>query len=316
MANLNQLLPMVLLLAACEPATSAFDQPGVYVATAADDPSAELYDLSNLPRFDIELDGDAFDSLGDEPREWVQAQLGYRDEVVAVDLRLKGEYSFRPIDDKPSFKIRFDRDDDDRRWRGLRGMTLNNNIQDPTMLSQVLGYLLYRDAGVAAPRANLATVYVNGEYRGLYTNVESEDRAFISRHFADTSGNLYEEGKVDFLPGNADTFDLESNEELDDRSDLEGLIAAIDSAGPDDFLEVVGAHVDLPAFLDFAALEGIVGGLDGYCYALDTRNNFRVYSDPMTERFYFIPWGADRVLRPRHDPGLVHSWLEDLDFHP
>ena len=49
---------------------------------------------------------------------------------------------------------------------------------------------LFRDAGVAAPRANLATVYINGEYRGVYTNVESEDLAFIARHFEDTTGNL------------------------------------------------------------------------------------------------------------------------------
>ena len=99
MATLKPVLLIVFLLPACQPATSDFDEPGNYVSAAADDPSAELYDLDNLPRFDLELEDDAIESLRDEPRDWVQAELSYRGEVVLADLRLKGEYSFRTIDE-------------------------------------------------------------------------------------------------------------------------------------------------------------------------------------------------------------------------
>jgi hypothetical protein len=34
---------------------------------------------------------------------------------------------------------------------GLENLTLNNMVQDPTMLHEVLGYRMYADAGVAVP---------------------------------------------------------------------------------------------------------------------------------------------------------------------
>ncbi len=36
-----------------------------------------------------------------------------------------------------------------------------------------MAYKLFNDAGVQAPRCSFAKVTVNGEYLGLYSNVES-----------------------------------------------------------------------------------------------------------------------------------------------
>ncbi|HKO89665.1 MAG TPA: CotH kinase family protein, partial [Polyangiaceae bacterium] len=44
-----------------------------------------------------------------------------------------------------------------------------------------------------------------------------------------------------------------------------------------------------------------------------TPNNFRLYRDPETSRFVFLPWGLDRALRPRFEPQLVHDWVPALD---
>ena len=95
--------------------------------------------------------------------------------------------------------------------------------------------------------------------------------------------------------------------------DLEALIAAIASATPDNFSATVDQQLDLERYLSFAALEALAGGEDGYSYVLGTPNNFRLYRDPSSARFVFLPWGLDRALRPRFDPELVHEWVPALD---
>jgi spore coat protein CotH len=184
----------------------------------------------------------------------------------------------------------------DQRFRGLKRMTLNNCNEDWSYIVERTDYLLFRSAGVPAPRANNATVSVNGELYGLYANVEAEDKTFLSRWFADNDGNLYESTGPDFEPGRDDDFELETNELANDRTNLQALITAIDTSTPDTFVDDVGAYLDIDAFLTFAALEGITNQWDGYCYGLWGRNNFRIYDDPTTGRFYFMPWGVDDAL--------------------
>jgi len=201
---------------------------------------------------------------------------------------------------------------DGQRLFGLKRLTLNNDVQDPSSLSQSLVYRLFRGAGTPAPRCNHALVYVNGEYYGLYSNVETEDKAFLERWFSSNDGNLYEEGGSDLVTGAAAAFELETNEARNDRSDLEALIGALARATPDDFSETVGLELDLERYLSFAALEAMAGGEDGYSYVLGSPNNFRLYRDPGTQRFVFLPWGLDRALRPRFEPELIHDWVPAL----
>jgi hypothetical protein len=281
-----------------------------YEQVGAPASSDEIYDPLNLPRFDLEIDEAGIESLRSNPREEVPATFRYRDLVVqGVGVRLKGEYSFRPIDEKPSFRLDFDELVKGQRFLGLERMVLNNTVQDPTFLSERFAYRLYRQAGLPAPRANSALVFVNGSYFGLYTNVEAIDEIFLARWFADTGGNLYEDGGADFVPGAETSFDLETNEALDDRTDLAGLVAALDRATPDDFVEQLGPHLDLDRFVRYAALEAAIGQQDGYAFGSGDPNNFRLYNHPATGTFTFIPSGMDRTLRPANTPALFHEWV-------
>src|SRR6185436_17476366 len=55
-----------------------------------------------------------------------------------------------------------------------------------------LGYEVYRAAGVPAPRLAHVEVWVNGELWGVYQNVETPNRRFLSRWFEDNDGMMYE----------------------------------------------------------------------------------------------------------------------------
>ncbi len=301
------------LFAACA-ATAPADPEARYVVSDPADPSDELFAAENLVRFDLELPPESLRALRDSPDDYAVGSLRYRDlRLESIGVRLKGEASFRELDDKPAFRVKLDEFVSGQRLFGLKRLTLNNDVQDPSSLSQSLAYRLFRAAGVTAPRCNHALVYVNGEYYGVYSNVESEDKPFLARWFSSDEGNLYEEAGSALVPGSASEFDLETNEARNDRSDLEALIGALARATPGDFAEAVGQQLDLDGYLSFAALEALAGGEDGYSYVLGTPNNFRLYRDPSSDRFVFLPWGLDRALRPRFEPELIHDWVPALD---
>lgn len=271
---------------------------------AGPDPSAEIYDPDTVIELALELPGESVTALEADPRTYVHGTLHYGDEVVAdIGVRIKGEYNFRPLGQKAPFKLKFDAYVAGQTFHGLKRMTLNNAIEDPSWVAERLTYAVFRDAGLAAPRANLAWVTVNGEAYGLYVNVETEDKRMVGRWFADDGGNIYEEQGAELAPGNEYAFELETNVAADDRSDLTALFAAIQDAHPATFLADLAGVLDTTAFLRFCAAEAAVWQWDGYCYTRFGPNNFRLYHEPTANAFYFLPWGMDMSWKS-YEPGL------------
>jgi spore coat protein H len=215
------------------------------------------------------------------------------DELAQVGVRKKGFFGSLSTT-KPSLKLNFDEYVVDQEYAGLDKLTLNNAVSDASYIKQCLGYQLFAAAGIPAPRCNFAHVTVDGEDLGVYVHVESIDKHFLRRHFADDDGNLYEGALSDFRPGWVETFDKKTNEEDPDRDDLDALVTALDV--PDgELLEALDPLIDVDRFLTFWAMEVLLMHADGY--ARNT-NNFLVYDDPATGRFEFIPWGIDSILFP------------------
>jgi spore coat protein CotH len=277
------------------------------------DTSPELYDPDTVPRFDIELPAESVAALDAMPDVYARGVLKYKDEVVSdIGVRIKGEASQRTLEEKAAFKLKFDEFVDKQSFRGLRRMTFNNMVEDPTFLAERLAYHFFRSVELPAPRCNSALLYVNGQFFGLYANIETEDKTFLRRWFTSDDGNLYEEGQVDFEPGNEAQFDLETNEEANDRSDLTALIAAVSSAMAANFTETVGVQLDMPHFLKFTAAEGAVNQWDMYGYTVFYPNNFRLYRDPTQQKFVMLPWGMDMSMKPFRDSGKPHIELLEL----
>lgn len=273
--------------------------PGPDAALPPPDDSAELYDQGNLPRFAIDLPPASVAALEADPFAYAPGTLHYGAESVAnIGVRLKGEWNFRPLSAKASFKLHFDEYVPGQTFRGLRHMNLNNALEDPSFIAERMVYATFRAAGLPAPRCNNAVVTVNGELYGVYVNVETEDKTFLRRWFASDDGNIYEEAGVDFTVGSETTWELETNETVNDRSDLIALIAAIDAASDDTLLEDLAGVLDTTRFLRYCALEGIVNQWDGYAYTHYGPNNFRVYAEPGGGLFNLIPWGMDMAMKP------------------
>jgi hypothetical protein len=277
------------------------------------DTSGELYDPQRLPRFDIDLPQASVEALGMAPDVYARGTLRYGAETLAdIGVRIKGEASQRTLDEKAAFKLKFDEFVSKQSFHGLRRMTFNNMVEDPSYLAERLAFHFFRELGLPAPRCNHALVYVNGAFFGLYANIETEDKTFLRRWFDSDAGNLYEEGQVDFEPGNETAFDLETNEEKNDRSDLTALIAALGAAKPASFLSDVGTQLDTAHFLAFTAAEAAVNQWDMYAYTVFYPNNFRIYRNPSSQKFVMLPWGMDMSMKPYRDSGKPHILALEL----
>jgi hypothetical protein len=233
----------------------------------------------------------------EEPYTYFPAEITIDGETVAdVAVRKKGNLGSLSTA-RPGLKVKANEYVAGQRISGLRQLTLNNNHQDPSYISQCLGYGLFRAAGLAAPRCSFAHVTVNGEDLGLYSHVESIKREFLERHFEDPSGHLYESGG-DFSPGQTGGFQPKDDDAVPpDCSDLEPVVSAL-QASDGQLIEQLGAVVDLDGFLTYWAMEVLTDHWDGYA---NNRNNYYFYRDPTSGRFHFIPWGTDALFtgRPR-----------------
>lgn len=289
---------------------------------AGPDLSIDLYDPTKFPRFDFDLPAASTTALNaiknaDDPNQntYVTATFTYdkggKNEVVSnVGIRLKGVGSFQPFSKKPAFKVKFDEFVAQQRFRGLARLVLNNLYDDGSFVAERLAYDVYRAAGVPAPRANSASVYINGAFYGVYTNIEAEDKHLISRWFQKEGGNLYEkEGTRDFVTAALSEFSLETNEVANDTTDLKNLVNTIQAAtNPDTFLADLGKNLDTAEFLKFTAVEAAVNQWDTYAYTVYYVHNFRLYDDPATGKFSFIPWGLDLSMKPFD--GNVKAYIE------
>jgi len=207
----------------------------------------------------------------------------------SVALHVKGQLgSARAVDDKPAFKIKLRNDE---RLLGLERLTLNNMVQDPSMLHEALGYQVYAAAGVLVPEAGYVHLAVNGQDYGLYLNLETIDSAFLEGRFGDKGGILYEAAYgVDLREGDESKFELHAGTDPG-RARLIALIRSVQEPG-DGVFYGASALVDTKGFLSMMAAGALLADWDNYY----SSNNYRIYWSPSASRWFFIPTGIDQTF--------------------
>jgi len=258
---------------------------------AAVHPSDALFS-GPIQTFELVIAPDQFESLRREPRKSVPASVrSGTNEWTSVGVRVKGAAgSTRPIDDLPALTLNVDKFKQGQKIFGLDKLHLNNSVQDGSRMSEIVCADLYRRAGVPATRATHALVRLNGRNLGLYVLKEGFDRSFVSRHFKDASGNLYDGG---FLRDIDQQLELDAGKTPPDWRDLQNLAAACNLPDAAIRKAQLAKLVDVERFLTYLALQVMTEDWDGYpC----NRNNYRVYHDPSAGRFTFMPHGMDQMF--------------------
>ncbi len=228
----------------------------------------------------------------DHPYTYVEASVSIDGiEFPQVAIRKKG-FIGSENSTRPSLKIKLNHLDKEGQIDGLTNLTFNNNQQDESLISQVMGYGLFRATGSPVPRCAFAKLTVNGQNLGIYAHVERIHRPLLKRTFGNDDGVLFEGTVVDFNPEWEESFEHKLGPEEVGRNKIRQLIEVL--AKPDENIETaIGELVDLDSFYTFWAMESLISFWDGYS---GNRNNFFVYLNPETDKFHFIPWGADSVF--------------------
>ena len=189
-----------------------------------------------------------------------------------------------------------------------------NKEDDATYIREIYSYDVYREMGVLAPHANLASVDMAGNHLGVFTIYEPVDDIFLEKNLPEEllGGDLYKcgwgiNGGASFLSycsiGIEDednalfyAYDLKTNKKTSTHEALNNFISSIGKSGLTK--GDIEALMDVDNFISFAAISWFLGNPD------DLRNNYNNYYVYFTPegKAMFIPYDYDRAL------GISHDW--------
>jgi hypothetical protein len=134
-------------------------------------------------------------------------------------------------------------------------------------------------------------VWLNDRELGVYVLKEGFDVTFLKRHFRDPSGNLYDGGFCQDLDAE---LERDAGKGVDDRSDLQAIVAACREPEESVRWEKLEKLVDIDALFTFIAVEMMTCHWDGYT---SNKNNYRVYFEPPHNKLYLLPHGMDQMFQ-------------------
>jgi len=227
----------------------------------------------------------------------LQFENSLMDTVLAfnVGVRLRGNTS--RDQPKRSFKIKF-KEYGGEKFYGYKKFNLKAENNDPSMIRELMTMQTFRKANVPAARTHHAEVYINGEYMGLYLNVEQLDDEFALSRFNYDEGNLYKCTWPATLEDDGQIYDdgpyeLKTNEDLNDRSVLANFVKVLNNTAEDDFEEAIEEVFNVESYLKYLAVEVLTGHWDGYSY---NKNNYYLYENNSTGLVEFIPYDVDNTF--------------------
>jgi hypothetical protein len=282
-------------------------------AAAAEDPAAWMYSPRTISEIALTLPPASWQELEEHPEDeyvpgtfaiaetdGVPGTAGAFTTPIEVGVRLKGgEFgSLRNLKQKAAFKVKFDEFVAGQAFLGLEKLTLNNMVEDPSMVHEAAAYEAFGALGVPSPRAGFAFVRVNGESFGLHLNIETPDKVWLEKQFGpflSPPQHLYEgEYGADVTPPRFEELEVDEGKKKE-KGDLEALVAAVADPTPS-FSAAVGPLADLGEMTRMWAVEKYAGHWDGYSGRAGERqpNNYYLYSDALG-RFQMLPWGTDET---------------------
>jgi hypothetical protein len=264
-----------------------------------------------VPRADIFINPDTLEWIYDNVESYQEFHAVFIfnngasiDTMNDVGFRLRGNTS--RYSQKKSFKVSFNTFEPGRKWHGLEKLNLNGEHNDPSVVRAKFCWDLLRQFDIPAPRSNHVQVYINDNYYGLYINAEHIDEAFVESRFGNNDGNLYKclwPADLNYLGSNPESYkitagsrrvyDLRTNIQEDDYSDIANFINVLNNTPDNDFICEMEKVFNLEDYLKVIAIDIFTGNWDGYIY---NKNNFYLYHNTATGKFEYIPYDLDNTI--------------------
>lgn len=239
---------------------------------------------------------------------------------IKVGIRLRGNTSRQH--EKKGFKIDFSEFGGEK-FFGYKKFNLKPNVNDPSLVRELLTLKIYNEMGVPAARTHFTKLFMNGEYMGVYLNIEQIDDEFLDLRYGHEDGFLYKCAWGSNLSNSnqatdANLLESEINEELDTRAEIKNFIQVLNGTSTSQFGEEFSKVFNIDTYLRQLAVEALLGHWDAYSY---NQNNFYLFYNGETGRVEFIPydtdntWGIDWIDRDWATRDLK-SWTKTNDPRP
>ncbi len=262
---------------------------------------SKIFDTSYVHTIDIVMNQSDWDSFLDtaENEEYVLCSLVIDGvQVKNVGIRAKGNTSLSNVagygNDRYSFKVEFDQYDSSKSYYGLDKLTLNNNIQDNTLMKDYLTYRMMAEMGVNAPLVSYAWVTINGEDWGLYLALEAVEDSFLERNYGGETGDLYKPDSMSMGGGrgngqdfNMEDFAQQAGMELPEGIELpQGMTPPSQAGGQGNEDSAQRPEMPNGSFADNGGFGGGNGGMGGgFGGSMGSSDVSLIYSDDDPESY-------------------------------
>jgi spore coat protein H len=246
-----------------------------------------------LPVYELTVSAEEWEKLRQAPRseERHPAKFNAGDKAYSVGIRYRGDWA-RSWPKKP-LKIFFKKGTD---FEGQRALNLNSNWRDPAFIREQLAYQIYAACGVLAPTTRMVKVNVNGEFYGVYLQVEQPEKPFLKR-VGLKGAVVYKANSHRLLADASDLGDETSfrahyekeTHKDEDYSDLQKFCheLAVTKDVPAFFAE----RVNLDRYVNFLAGSALLQNWDWF-----SKNHFLVHDVAGSGKWLVVPWDLDRTL--------------------
>lgn len=294
----NNILFLFLLIT-----TALFSQP--YIPA-----KGRIFDDSQVPRVDIIIDPDSLIDIytniysdHEYPADFMFTDNTGTVAIANIGFRLRGNTSRTAA--KKSFKISFNAFIPNQNFLGVEKLNLNGEHNDPSITRSKLYWETARRSNLPYSRANHVELYINGNYFGLYINVEHYDENFLQSRFGNKSGNFYKclyPANLNYLGTNPNNYklsgsmprvyELKTNELADDYSDLSNFVQLLHAGNTPNYQSNLEEKFNVNSFLRAYALDILTGNWDNYA---GNQNNFYLYHNPETDKIDYLPYDVDNT---------------------
>lgn len=224
----------------------------------------------------------------------------------SVKARYRGQWSRSWP--KKGMKVQFD---PAQPLDGHGSINLNSGWRDPSLLRETLAYHVYAACGVPASRSRLVQVQLNGQFRGVYVEVESIDKAMLQR-WQLTGAEVYKAVSRDNmaderLMGNAAAFvshyerggrktktagNVEAAPQEQSPEEVQNLQAFCkEMASAKDKRGFFEQWLNVDEYINYLAATVLVQNWDSF-----NKNHYLLFDAEQSKKWLVVPWDLDRTF--------------------
>ncbi|CAM3937425.1 Inner spore coat protein H [Corallococcus sp. ZKHCc1 1396] len=209
--------------------------------------------------------------------------------TLPVKVRLRGASA--RFFAKKSWNVSFaDKD----KFEGRTSLNLVAEYADATMLAEKMAYDLLAAMRVPASTAKFVRLTVNGQYEGVFLEIEQVNKAFLKAHaLPDDDASIYRAGWKDTefktwkVPYQGDWVKKTNEKEPNDA--LWAVLDVINHTPEPEFVTALEKNLEVESYVRSMVLDALMSNN----YVEDSESYF--LNDKVTGRWRYVPWDLNNV---------------------